>query len=450
MKEGYHLCDATLLTMKPGDPPFTGNLRIEGRYITALGDVGPEKDDTRFDCRDCVVLPGFIQTHLHLSQTLFRNTAEDLPLLDWLEQRILPFEAAHTAQSASISAELAVAELFLSGTTTALTMEAARHVESVLEVAERRGLRAIVGKSLSDRPVRTADFSERAEVAIADVLRLKEKWHGRDGGRIEICLAPRFALGCSEALLRKSAEIADREGLRIHTHAAESYLETEQVRRETGQGNIEYLNSLGLLGPTTFIAHCIHLKPSEIALLAKSGTRVLHCPTANLKLGSGIAPIPEMLDEGISVTLGADGAACNNRLDMLREMSLAVLIQSMRLGAGHLRAVDVLEMATRKAAQALGKEGEIGTLEAGKCADLVVMDLNWPNTCPSLDVVAALVHAATPQNVRHVFVNGRQVVRNGSLTEIDPYELLPRARENLSALLERARPAARACGRANG
>jgi 5-methylthioadenosine/S-adenosylhomocysteine deaminase len=438
VKKGYHLADATLLTMRPGDPPAVGNLRIAGERIAALGSVEPEKGDERLDCSGCVVLPGFIQTHIHLSQTLFRNTAEDLALLDWLEQRILPFEAAHTAESVAVSVELAIAELFLSGVTTVLTMEAARHVEAALEVVERYGLRAIIGKSLADRSVRGANFSESRDAAIADVLRLKKAWHGRDGGRIEICLAPRFALGCSEALLRESAEIADAENLRVHTHAAENYFEVEQVRRETGRGNIEYLDSLGLLGPSTFIAHCIHLEPSELDLLARSRTRVLHCPTANLKLGSGIAPVPEMLEKRISVTLGSDGAACNNRLDMFREMSLAVLIQSGRLGAGHLRAMDVLEMATCKAAEALGKESEIGTLAVGKHADLAVIDLNWPNTCPSHEIVAALVHGATPQNVRHVFVKGRQVVREGSLTEMEMPRLLSKARESLRALLTRA------------
>lgn len=438
MMKSYCLSGATLLTMKPGELPFVGNLRIEGRHIVALGAVESQKHDELFDCRGCVVMPGLIQTHLHLSQTLFRNTAENLSLLDWLERHILPFEAAHTPESVAISSQLAVAELFLSGTTTVLTMEAARHVESALEVVARLGIRAIVGKSLVDMPVGDADFSEPQDEAIADVLRLKERWHGRAQGRIEICLAPRFALGCSESLLRRVGQVAASEKLRIHTHAAENHLETKQVRRGTGLGNIEYLHSLGLLGPSTYIAHCIHLEPVELDLLAQTGSHVLHCPTANLKLGSGIAPIPEMVTKGISVTLGSDGAACNNTLDIFREMNQAVLIQSGRLGVGHLGAAEVLEMATRKAAEALGKDKEIGTLEAGKLADIVVLDLNRPNTCPSEDITAAIVHGASPQNVRQVFVDGRQVVRDGELTEIDLKELLPQARESLRELRQRA------------
>jgi 5-methylthioadenosine/S-adenosylhomocysteine deaminase len=424
--------------MKPGESPFVGNLRIEGRHIVELGGIEPQQQDELLDCRGCVVMPGLIQTHLHLSQTLFRNTAENLSLLDWLERHILPFEAAHTPESVAISSQLAVAELFLSGTTTVLTMEAAHHVDSVLEVVSRFGMRAIVGKSLVDMPVDDADFSEPQDDAIADVLRLKEQWHGREQGRIEICLTPRFALGCSESLLRRVAKIAADEKLRIHTHAAENYAETEQVRRGTGLGNVEYLHSLGLLGPTAHIAHCIHLEPVELDLLARTGTHVLHCPTANLKLGSGIAPIPEMVTKGISVTLGSDGAACNNALDIFREMNLAVLIQSGRLGVGHLGAGKVLEMATRKSAGSLGKEKEIGTLEAGKLADIAVLDLDGPNTCPSEDIAAAIVHGASPQNVRHVFADGRQVVRDGELTEIDLKELLPQARASLRELRRRA------------
>lgn len=438
MNQAAFLTGATLLTMCPGDSPFVGNLRIEGPYITGVGAIELQSGDEIIDCDGCIVLPGFIQTHIHLSQTLFRNTAEDLPLLDWLEQRIFPLEMAHNAESIAVSTELAIAELFLSGTTTVLTMEAAHHVDRVLEIVERTGIRAIVGKSLVDRPVRVANFSERREDALADALRLKDKWHNRAEGRIETCLAPRFALGCSESLLRDVVKIAATDGLRIHTHAAENDYETEQVRRETGLGNIAYLNSIGLLGPSTFIAHCIHLEPDELELLAKTGTHVLHCPTANLKLGSGIAPIPEMLKKGISVTLGSDGAACNNALDIFREMSLAVLVQSGRLGVGHLRADEVLEMATRRAAEALGKEKEIGTLEAGKHADVVVIDIKRPNTCPAEDIKAALVHSATPQNVRDVFVDGRQVVRDGALTDVNVHRLAERARENLSVLRARA------------
>ena len=439
MNPPIFLSNATLLTMRPGDSPTIGNLRLEGNRITAVGSIEPRDGDKILSCENCVVLPGFIQTHIHLSQTLFRNTAENLSLLDWLMQRILPFEAAHDAESIAASTELAIAELFLSGTTTVLTMEAARHTDSLLDVVERSGIRAIVGKSLVDRPVGIANFSESREDAIADVLRLKKAWHGRDDGRIEICLAPRFVLGCSESLLHDVVNIAAQENLRIHTHASENDLETQQVRDETGLGNIEYLHSLKLLGPSTFIAHCIHLDPSEIELIAQTGTHVLHCPTANLKLGSGIAPIPEMLEKKVSVTLGSDGAPCNNTLDIFREMSLAVLIQSGRLGVGRLNASDVLEMATRKAAEALGKEREIGTLEAGKLADVVVFDLNRPNTCPAQDIVAAIVHSSTPQNVRDVFVNGRCVVRDGTLTDMSIGHVTTQARENLTALLSRVR-----------
>lgn len=439
MKGSCFLSGAMLLTMRSGDRPKLGNLRIEGRRIAALGAIEPRTGDEILDCSGCVILPGFIQAHIHLSQTLFRNTAENLSLLDWLEQRILPFEAAHTPQSVAASTELAVAELFLSGTTTALTMEAARHTESVLEVVARLGLRAIIGRSLVDRAGRVANSPESVPVAIENVQRLKQKWHGQADGRIEICLAPRFALGCSETLLREVAKVAAADGLRIHTHAAENYAETDQVRRETGLGNIEYLDSLGVLGPSTFIAHCIHLKPGELDLLAESKSRVLHCPTANLKLGSGIAPVPEMLAKSVSVSLGSDGAACNNALDMFREMRLAVLIQSGRLGVGHLDAMTALEMATRKAAEALGKEDDIGTLEVGKLADIVVIDLNRPNTCPAEDIVAAIVFSATPQNVRHVFADGRQVVSEMALTEIDLDGLLPKAQQSLSDLQARAK-----------
>src|SRR5262245_16762398 len=284
------------------------------------------------DCHGLVVLPGLVQTHIHLCQTLFRGLADDLSLENWLAKRIWPLEAAHTEASIHASAMLGAAELLLGGTTAILDMETVRHTGAAFEALESIGLRATVGKCLMDAPSNPASLRESTDKALTESSDLCSRWHGAAGGRLRYCFAPRFAPSCTGPLLRAVSDLAEQAGATVHTHAAETPLELDVVKRATGHDEIAYLDSVGISGPRTALAHCVWVDKDGIAGLARQQTNVVHCPSSNLKLGSGLAPVPEMLAAGCRVAIGADGAPCNNCLDGFSEMRLAALVQKPRLG----------------------------------------------------------------------------------------------------------------------
>jgi len=391
---------------------------VRAGRIQAVGGSGAEadrgeKDVAVRDCSGCLVIPGLIQAHVHLCQTLFRGLADDLRLEDWLVRRIWPLEAANTEESVYWSAMLGAAELLLGGTTAILDMETVRHTDAAFRALERIGVRATAGKCLMDAQPEGAplELAEPTDDALAEAERLAERWHGAAGGRLRVCFAPRFVPSCSGPLLRSASDLAERFGAQLHTHAAETMAERETVLRATGMQEIAYLDSVGISGQRAALAHCVWVEPQEITDLARQGTNVVHCPSSNLKLGSGVAKVPEMLGAGCRVALGADGAPCNNRLDVFAEMRLAALIQKPRLGADVLPAGAVLELATLGGARALGLEDEIGSLAVGKRADVVVIDLREPHLNPAgRDAVSHLVYAAQASDVRDVFVDGRPVV----------------------------------------
>ena len=353
-----------------------GAVSVRDGRIVSIGAEPAERHDTTIDAGGAYLLPGFIQTHVHLCQTLFRGHADDMPLLDWLKRRVWPMEAAHTPATLRASARLAATELMLSGTTTALTMETVHDTDVVFEALDEMGLRAVVGKCMMDSDQEVPSrLQEKTRESIDESVALRKRWDGKANGRLRAAFAPRFAVSCSRDLLEAVADLSARDRVIVHTHASENRDEVEVVRRISGGlSNLEYLAATGLATPQLCTAHCVWVTDAEQALLAERGVKVLHCPGSNLKLGSGIAPVAEMLARGISVSLGADGAACNNRLDMFDEMRLAATLQAVRNGPGALTARDALWMATREGARALGMEGEIGSIEPGKRADLILID----------------------------------------------------------------------------
>ncbi len=387
--------------------------RLDGRT------VGRSKPTT-IDCSGLIVLPGFVQAHIHLCQTLFRGLADDLSLEDWLTQRIWPLEAAHTPDSIHASAMLGAAELLLGGTTAILDMETVRHTEAAFAALDAIGIRATAGKCLMDAPSTPVALRESTDQALTESADLCARWHGAADGRLRYCFAPRFAPSCTGPLLRAVSDLAEKSGAMIHTHAAETVVELDIVKRETGDDELAYLDAAGISGPRAALAHCVWVDKEGIARLARQSTNVVHCPSSNLKLGSGIAPIPEMLAAGCRVGIGADGAPCNNRLDAFTEMRLAALIQKPRLGAEALPAAQALELATLGGARAMGLEAEIGSIEVGKRADLILLDLDGPHAQPeTADLVSRIVYSARATDVRHVIVGGRVVVRDGVLKTED-------------------------------
>jgi 5-methylthioadenosine/S-adenosylhomocysteine deaminase len=279
---------------------------------------------------------------------------------------------------------------------------------------------------------------EATSQAIDESLALHARWNGQADGRLRVALAPRFAISCTRELLEAVAAESAGRGLLVHTHASESRGEIDEIRRQTGMTNVNYLASVGLATPRLCAAHCVWVDEEEQAVIAERDVKVLHCPGSNLKLGSGLAPIAELRARGVTVSLGADGAACNNRLDMFDEMRLAATLQAVRLGPGHLPAREVVRMATGDGARTLGLEREVGSLEPGKRGDLVVVHRDRPHLLPVVDPYSAIVYSARGTDVRHVVVNGEVLVDNFALTRADLSELSARAARETARLAARA------------
>jgi 5-methylthioadenosine/S-adenosylhomocysteine deaminase len=363
-----------------------------------------------------------------------------MPLLEWLKTSVWPMEAAHTPATLRTSTMLAASELLLTGTTTVLTMETVHDTDVVFETLEHVGMRAVVGKCMMDSadqvPLR---LQEKTQRSIDESLALIKRWDGAAGGRLRAAFAPRFAVSCSRELLEAVAALAAREHTLVHTHASESRDEVEVVRHLSGgHTNLEYLALTGLATPHLCAAHCVWVDEREQALLAERDVKVLHCPGSNLKLGSGIAPVTEMRAKGISVSLGADGAACNNHLDMFEEMRLAAVLQSVRHHPGALTARDAVTMATREGARALGLERDIGSIEVGKKADLILIDRGQPNLALSTDPYSAIVYAARGADVRTTIVDGHVLIEDFQPTRWDSGQIAASARTEATALAARA------------
>ncbi len=439
MSESILIKGGTLLTMDNKDSIVAADLFIKDGRIESI--AGPAAHaGIVIDANDCAVLPGFIQTHIHLCQTLFRGAADDLSLLDWLKKRVWPMEAAHDAASVRASARLGVAELIKGGTTCALTMETVHHTEEVFKVIEETGFRATVGKCMMDKgDDLPSALHENTADSIRESLALLDKWHGQANGRIRYCFAPRFAISCSRELLSEVSRLARERGLIIHTHSSENRTECEVVEQETGLRNVTYLDSLGISGSHVVLAHCVHLDHAEMATISRAGTQVAHCPSSNLKLGSGIARVKEMLEGGISVSLGADGAACNNRLDMFTEMRTAALLQKVEHGPESLPASQALRMATVNGARALGLESELGSLEVGKRADVIIVRLSELHTNPlTSDLISTIVYAGSPDDVDTVIIDGKLVMRDRQLLPLDEQAVIDDANREVEGLMQRA------------
>ncbi|MEW5980974.1 MAG: 5'-deoxyadenosine deaminase [Acidobacteriota bacterium] len=411
----------SVLTLNDRWDIVDGPVVVRNGRIVEVGRTDGEPVDRVIDGSGAIVLPGFIQTHVHLCQTLFRGLADDLPLLDWLRRRVWPLESAHTPRTLRASARLAAAELLATGTTTVLTMETVHDTDAVCEAIAGTGLRAVIGKCMMDADTEAPPrLHESTRRAIDESLALRRRWHGAAGGRLRTAFAPRFALSCSRDLLEEVAARSAHDGSIIHTHASEQQAEIDLVHHLSGMRNIEYFERVGLTSERLCVAHCIWLDEHEQCILAERDVRVLHCPSSNLKLGSGIAPVSELQGRGVSVSLGADGAACNNRLDMFDEMRLAAMLQAVRRGPGTLPARDVVAMATREGARALGLLNEVGSIEPGKRADLIVVDLTRPHVAPAPDPYSAIVYAARGTDVRMSMVDGEILVDDFRLAHLDP------------------------------
>lgn len=435
----------TVVTMDSERRVLVGDVLVRDGQIVEVGELSATQVERSeagvrvIDCTGRVVIPGLVQSHIHLCQSLFRNLADGLELLDWLRARIWPFEGGHTFESLKASARLGVAELIKGGTTACLDMATVQHTDAVFEVAAEAGFRLTSGKAMMDvtRGI-PAGLRETTKESLAESEALIERWHGHGNGRLRYAYAPRFVLSCTESLLRGVAERAADQGLIIHTHASENQSEIAAVVDRTGMDNVSYLHSLGISGDHVALAHCVWLTAREMRVLADTGSHVLHCPSSNLKLGSGIAKVPEMIEMGVKLSLGADGAPCNNTLDAWTEMRLASLIHLPRVGPAGLSAEKVFEMATLGGARALGLEKSIGSIERGKRGDLVVMNLDHLHSVPAgEDVYGRLVYSGRSSDVEQVVIDGEMVYEQGVLMTLDEEAVIADAQEHSAEIVRR-------------
>lgn len=438
IKNGY------LITMDDTDRRLRGDVLVRDDRIAEIAPRIEESADKVIDADGGLVLPGFVQAHLHLCQSLLRGQADDVALLEWLD-RITELESHHDEETLYASARLGLAEMIKSGTTALIDMGTLHHQDSVFRAIEESGMRAQAGKAMMDLTENLPPaLQETTEQSLTESMDLLHRWHGKANGRIRYGFAPRWQLWNTEGLLIEIKQEADRHGAGVHGHAGEIRDEVAIMLRQRGRRNLKYLEHIGVVGPNVQMAHCIWLDDEELAVLEETGTHVLHCPCCNAKLGSGIAHVPEMLARGISVALGSDGSPSNNNLDMFVEMRTASLVNKYRLGAQAMPAEDVLRMATRGGAAAIGMPDELGVLEVGRKADLIVLDDGGLHAAPLADFeiddpVKRIVSAYQSESVRTTVIDGQVVMEDRVLLTMDEAEVLEDARRCWRKVRERSR-----------
>lgn len=427
LKDGY------LITMDPKRRIFKrGSVAIEADKISALGENIREPADIVLDARGKVIMPGLVNAHTHLSMTLMRGIADDMPLMEWLTTRIWPIEKKLNGHDCYVGALLGCLEMIKSGTT--CFADQYFFMEDVARAVKEAGLRAVLSHGIIDM-----DDPEKRGSELRAGERLVRECHGKADGRILTMFGPHSAYTCSSECLRQVKKLAEKHKVRIHIHLAESRDEVENITKKYGKRPVEYLEKIGFLGPEVLAAHCVWINQKEIEILRKREVKPVHNPTSNMKIASGVAPVPEMLAAGIPVALGTDGAASNNTLDMFNEMKFAALLSKVhKLDPIALPAQTVLEMATLNGAAALGLQNDTGSLEVGKRADVVLIDLRKPHFTPLHNVISHLVYSAVGSDVNTVIVDGKILMRDRGVLTLDEGKVMDEAKKTSEDLLARS------------
>ena len=399
-----------------GTTPLT-NIMIEGDRIKAMGEV-PEGflPDKTIDGKDHFAIPGLVNAHTHASMNLLRSYADDMELMDWLTNKIWPVEEKMGSDDIYWGAMLAAAEMIRSGTTAFADLYGPCE-ERVAEATIESGLRGILSRGLIGV---APDSDKKLEEAVA----LYRDFHGAGEGRVTVMFAPHALYTCPPEFLKKVSKAADEYNAEIHIHMSETQGEVENCLKEYGKRPFAHVESTGLFEHGTMAAHCVHVDDEDIAIIKKHHIRVVHNPGSNMKLASGVAPVPRLLKEGICVALGTDGASSNNNLDMLEEVQLSALLH--KVSACDPLAVPALEavkMGTEYGAQAVGLK-DVGRLEAGALADIVLFDLNNVMWCPRHNLVSLLAYSARSSSVDTVLVAGKVLMEKHELKTLDEERIL--------------------------
>lgn len=419
-------------TMIIGNDIKKSSVLVEDDKIASINENLNDKDaDTVIDGEDKVLIPGLVNTHTHLPMTLMRGLADDLLLDTWLNDHIWPTEANLDGEICYSGAILACVEMIKSGTTTLNDMYF--YMDNVAQAIDESGMRGVISHGMldmGDEDKRKAEFKES--------LRIIDKCHNTADGRIKVALGPHAPYTCSTELLNWVRKKADQLGLRIHIHVSETEFEVKTIIENYEGRPFEYLDRIGFLKDDVLAAHAVWLSDNEMEIIKEKGVKISHNPASNMKLASGISPVSKMMDKRINLSLGTDGAASNNNLDMLEEMKIAALQQKVNtFDPTVLKAKDVFNMATIGGATALGMEDEIGNIEVGKKADLVLVNMKAPHLTPFRHPFSHLVYSANGGDVDTVICNGQILMQERELLILDEAEVLQQAEEATKDLLSR-------------
>ena len=420
------VANGTILTMDDKNSILEGGfLCIRGDAISHLGTKGQDAFEAqkKIDAKGGLILPGLLNGHTHAAMSLFRGLADDLPLMEWLNNYIFPVESRIDGDFVYTGTRLACAEMIMSGTTTFCDMYLFE--AEAVKAAREAGMRCLVGEVLYDFPSTNYGPIEKGFEYTESLIK---EW--QDDPIVSIAVEPHSLFTCSPDLLTTANELALEYGVPMVIHLAETQSEVAEVKERYGKNPIEHLHSLGILGPHLIADHCVHLDSKDIKRMAEYGVRVIHNPESNMKLASGVAPVPELLARGVTVGLGTDGCASNNNLDLFTEMDMAAKLHKVHnMDPTSMDALTVLRMATIEGARALGLERLTGSLEVGKKADVIVVDSQRPHLTPMYNPYSNLVYSARGNDVVHSIINGRHVMEDRNLLTLNLTEVMARARE---------------------
>lgn len=420
------------ITMDDENPSFKGHMVITGDRITYIGTAAPEQLSEavqKIDGSKLAFMPGLINTHGHAAMSLLRGYSDDQNLQVWLEQKMWPMEGKYVDKDTRAGSALAIVEMLRSGTTAFVDMY--DRMDQVAQMVEQSGIRGVL-----TRGVIGLCPTDVQEAKLTEAIAFARDWNGKADGRITTMISPHAPYTCPPEYIERFVQAAHDYNLPLHTHMSETLAEVEQNVRDYGLRPVEHLDRLGFFSRPALVAHAVHLNEAEIELLAAKGVAVSHNPVSNLKLASGIARVPELLRAGVTVSLGTDSVASNNNLDLFEEIRFAALLHKGVSGdPTAIPASEALKLGTIYGAKSIWQEDQLGSLKVGKKADFIAIDIEQPHFYPKTDIMSHLVYSGSGRDVRHVWIDGRQVLKNGECTLLDEEKIRYEAQASFDRLL---------------